>query len=61
MERNAFERLMGPAEEILKKEIEVYKRVNRSLSDGVQVSSVVASVQIWIRRSGNLFEYVCLD
>ncbi len=36
MERNAFERLMGPAEESLKKEIEEYTRVNRSLSDGAQ-------------------------
>lgn len=31
MGRDAFERLMGPAEEILKKEVEEYERLNKDL------------------------------
>ena len=31
MGRDAFERLMGPAEEVLKKEVKEYERLNDSL------------------------------
>jgi len=31
MRRDAFERLMGPAEDILKKEVEEYEKVNKKL------------------------------
>ena len=32
MGRDAFERLMGPAEEVLKKEVEEYERLNLKLA-----------------------------
>ena len=35
MGRDAFERLMGPAEEVLKKEVEEYEKLNHTLAQSM--------------------------
>ena len=39
MGRDAFERLMGPAEDILRKEVEEYETLNRSIRQASGASS----------------------
>lgn len=43
MGRDAFERLMGPAEEILKKEVEEYEKLNKTLTQSKLAYSVASS------------------